>query len=127
MKIHLGPSILCALALLRSETQRHAVRGAYGLLHEEDTPPYPLKGYAQFVDAAHATLDKVEVGGPLIVSALIDSSGKATSVKVYSSPDPRMTAAIKAAFMAAGYSPGLCAGTPCAMNYPFAFEFIPVR
>lgn len=110
-----------------SDSERQSVRRAYALLHEDDTPPYPLKGFGQFVDAAHETLEKVEIGGPLIVSAMIDSAGNASAVKVYASPDPRMTEAIRKVFLEAKYSPGLCAGTPCAMPYPISFEIIPRR
>lgn len=66
---------------------------------------------------------KHQVQGPLTMFVSIDSSGSATSVAVLRSPDPQATKDVAALLMLEEYTPGICKGVPCAMEFPFRVTF----
>ena len=53
----------------------------------------------------------------------VDSQGRAKSVSVLQSPDPKMTQYAAGVLMLETYKPALCDGTPCTMQFPFRITF----
>lgn len=106
-----------------SKLEQRLIRQRYELLAEEDEPPYPLYGTETIMRGFAAGHRHVLELGQLRMNVMIDSSGTPTSVTVFSSPDPIMTKVATFVVMKEKYKPALCAGTPCAMVFPFAMVF----
>lgn len=106
-----------------TKQEQRTVREHYDMLDDADEPPYPEKGaigaYRGFAEAQKRVITE----GELRMNVLVDSSGKASTVTVFSSPDPGITQAATFIALAEKYKPALCAGTPCPMIYPYALKF----
>lgn len=61
--------------------------------------------------------------GLLSLQVMVGSDGKATSVKVLATPAPDLGQAAVRIMMGETYTPGTCAGKPCAMMYPTKYHF----
>ena len=107
-----------------SKAQQRFIRSHYPLLHETDEPPYPLNGTAPIIDFISTALQQMENKkyGVLTMHVLVDSKGFGTTVTVFSSPFPEIGKIAAFAARREMYKPGLCAGTPCAMIYPFSAQ-----
>lgn len=99
------------------------IRRQYEMLHEEDEPPYPVKGTARIYRSVSEGQASLLVSGLLHIEVQIDSSGTPTSVTVHSSPSPEMSRVAAWIVMKEKYKPALCAGKPCAMKFPYQMVF----
>ena len=99
------------------------IRRQYEMLHEEDEPPYPVRGTARIYRSVSEGQAALLVSGLLHIEVQIDSSGTPTSVTVHSSPSPEMSRVAAFVVMKEKYKPALCAGTPCPMKYPYKMVF----
>jgi hypothetical protein len=106
-----------------SQDEQRRVRMQYALLAEEDEPPYPAKGTEGLIRSISAGQKVILTEGLLRMIVMVDSTGIASEVKVFASPDPAMSKVATFVVMTEKYKPALCAGTPCAMVYPFSFQF----
>lgn len=98
-------------------------KSQYENLGADDVPPFPARGLARLYQAMSLVQRKHQVQGPLTMFVSIDSSGSATSVAVLRSPDPQATKDVAALLMLEEYTPGVCKGVPCAMEFPFRVTF----
>ena len=105
-----------------SKEQQQAVRNTYGMLREEDEPPYPVKGKAGLYDDIVEASDILRSLGYLRLTLMIDSTGTPSTVTVFSSPDPQLTKLATSVLMRQKFKPALCAGTPCEMAYEFSLQ-----
>jgi hypothetical protein len=94
---------------------------------ESDEPPFPSKGLKEIYQWVSKAQQKLLVSGLLDIELEIDEKGQAQTVKVYKSPDEKMTQAIAGILMAQSFKPALCQGVPCKMSYPFMIDFKLVR
>ena len=99
--------------------EKDVVRSMY-LLGENDEPPYPVDGMQKIHDAVGKLLGKADGAGPFLIHVKVDSEGKASEVVVPASPSEQLTRSIASLLMKAKYKPGLCAGKPCALDFPFS-------
>lgn len=106
-----------------NDAQRTLVRSWYHLLDASDEPPYPLHGMGGIARAVHAINARNPAEGPLSMVIMIDSTGKAESVKIHLTPDIALSEKAGMVAMLEKYKPALCAGKPCAMAYPYLIEF----
>lgn len=106
-----------------SAEQQDKVKGQYEPMQPGDEPPYPKYGTHAIYEAIQRVQQHLLVDGNLDMVVQIDSEGKATSVAVEASPDPKMTQAAASILMLQQYKPALCGGTPCAMPFPFRVNF----
>ena len=104
--------------------QRNYIKEAYPLMDEADEPPYPLKGEAQLHRWLGEANRRTHTRGLLALTVMVDSEGKAVSVTAYATPDQAMTDFASRLFLLEKFKPALCAGTPCAMAYPFLLNFV---
>lgn len=105
-----------------SKKEQRLIRQRYGLLAEDDEPPYPLYGTENIMRAIATGQHQILALGILRMNVMVDSSGTPVSVTVFTSPDPVMTKVASFAVMKEKYKPALCAGTPCAMIFPFSLR-----
>jgi hypothetical protein len=106
-----------------SEAERNSVRSAYVSMGPNDEPPYPARGYARLSRVMAEVQSKLYLEGMLDIGVMVGSDGRATEVKVYGSPDERLTRIAAAALMSEKYKPAQCNGAPCAQEFPFQFQF----
>jgi hypothetical protein len=106
-----------------SQADQRVVRGFYGLMHEDDEPPYPANGTARIYTALAEAQKAGHARGLLRMNVMVDASGAATAVTVYVTPAPYITRIASALVMKEKYKPALCAGIPCAMVYPYEVVF----
>lgn len=104
--------------------EKDVIRGFYTSMGPADEPPFPDVGLEPLVKALHRAQSKLLVTGDLYLVAEVDPNGEAQSVTVYGSPSPEMTKFAASALLLQKFKPALCAGTPCAQNFPFSLRFV---
>jgi hypothetical protein len=105
--------------------QQQTVRIRYPMLHDDDVPPYPLKGTrnaSQWIYQAREVSNNAR--GVLSLLVTVGSNGKASAVKVIASPDPDLSKAAILIMMSETFSPGTCSGKPCDMIYPVGYNLL---
>jgi len=103
--------------------QQQQFRRHYPVLHPDDTPPYPEKGTAQIFRWLSKAQGKLRIDGVLRAVVDVNAEGKATSIRVFESPDPNLRELIKAIMSEQKFAPAVCSGKPCAMRFPFETRF----
>jgi hypothetical protein len=103
--------------------ERARVRGSYISLAESDEPPFPLEGYAPLLKDVGRIQQKALVTGRAMLIARIDANGEPQTISVFETPDQDISKALAHAIMRTKFKPAICAGAPCAMDYPFLFDF----
>jgi len=98
-------------------------KSQYEDLGPGDTPPFPVRGLKNLYKAMAVVQRKHQARGKLTMFVQIDKTGRATSVSVIASPDPLLTKDVAAIVMLEEYTPALCSGVPCAMDFPFRVSF----
>lgn len=106
-----------------SEQERQGVHRLYPMLHPDDEPPYPARGTAALVAMVSEANYELRVKGLLFANVLVDASGVPTSVQVFKSPSPAMTAVMTILLLKEKFKPALCSGAPCPMAFPFHAQF----
>ncbi len=103
--------------------QQRQVRSQYERMGPEDEPPFPVNGLGPIYKTIAAAQQKLRVEGNLSVAVEVDSLGRALSVSVFQTTDPKMTQFVAAVLMKEAYKPAVCAGSPCTMQFPFRMHF----
>lgn len=105
--------------------EKNRFKSQYQSMADEDEPPFPVDGlgslYKPIIEAVQSLRS---VQGSLDMEVEVDSTGKASSVKVHQSPAPEVTQVAAAALLFHTYKPAICAGRPCAMPFPLRGDFI---
>lgn len=99
------------------------LRAQYERMDPRDEPPFPAHGYASVIRSVTTALHELRIEGLVDIGVIVDADGRASQVKVYSSPDPRLSTVVANALMLANYKPALCRGAPCARELPFRARF----
>ncbi|MEH6437455.1 hypothetical protein [Massilia sp. DD77] len=104
--------------------QQRVVRDAYPALDERDEPPYPLEGTRAFYKATADVYQKfVGLEGSALVYVLVGTDGAPKSASVIGAPHPDLGRYLSMVAMTQRFKPASCAGKPCEMIYPAAFQF----
>jgi len=93
--------------------QKRYYNSAYPALEDGDEPPFPLNGLADIVKVVRAVQQTYRVEGAIDVYVLVDSQGKAITVRTTGRVTPEARHAIAVAAGIVPYKPALCAGQPC--------------
>ena len=105
-----------------SAEQLAVLRATYDKLGENDEPPFPEGGMAwigkEIAKLPHRSL----AHGTIVITVHVDEKGDGRSAAIYKTPDDALAKAIVSIVTVAKYKPAKCAGTPCAMDFPFIFE-----
>lgn len=99
------------------------VKSQYESMAEGDVPPYPLHGPRRIIEATERLQNEFGVSGGLTLAVTISSKGKPLSVEALRSPDDQFAKAVAEVLMLETYTPALCKGVPCQMQYPFRATF----
>jgi hypothetical protein len=103
---------------------REKVRAYYEQLGAYDEPPYPAAGLLPIIDAAREAQASIKAKGSITLVANVDSRGDVTEVRVIDGADPDMATFMGRLITITKFKPARCAGAPCAMPFPFKFEFV---
>ncbi|MES2018205.1 MAG: energy transducer TonB [Pseudomonadota bacterium] len=106
-----------------TKDQQQTLRSDYGMLLEEDEPPYPAAGIGKLYSALGKAQNWLAVDGQLRMVVMVDRSGTPSKVTVFMSPDPKMTEFATEAVMLEKFKPALCSGTPCPMSFAITLNF----
>ena len=106
-----------------SAADKARLRSLYERMDPLDEPPFPARGYGSLIRAVTGVQRELHVEGLVHIGVVVGADGRASQVKVYSSPDPRLTTIVANALMLAHYKPGLCRGAPCIQELPFRARF----
>ncbi|MGK5023715.1 hypothetical protein [Janthinobacterium sp. RB2R34] len=102
--------------------QQALVKSFYEILQEDDAPPYPEKGMVQITRAMGKLISYGHIEGILRANVSINEAGVPQSVTVLKSPDSEAAKLAGSILMLIKYTPGRCAGQPCAMMVPFNYS-----
>lgn len=102
--------------------QQMLVKRRYPVLQDDDVPPYPEKGQLPVFRAMRHLISYGGITGVLRANVSINENGVPQSVAVLESPDSEAAKLAASVFMLTKYTPGRCAGQPCAMVVPFSFS-----
>lgn len=106
-----------------SDTEKARLRAMYQDMAQDDEPPFPARGYGSLMRSMAAVQRKLQMEGMVDMGVIVGPDGRASQVKVYSSPDPKLTTVVANVLMLEKYKPALCHGTPCAQEFPFRSNF----
>lgn len=102
--------------------QQQQVKSNYPILQDDDAPPYPEKGMQEPSYFMSRLISRGDVVGQFHAHVSVDELGVAKSVAMLESPDGESGKLVALMLMQVKYTPGRCAGQPCAMAVPFIFE-----
>ncbi len=107
-----------------SPEEKRSVRSRYANMPAGDEPPYPLDGPAKLYRGATELARRYQVEGELSLVVDINEKGTATGVSVLSNPGQDFVKDVATLLMVQKYKPGICAGQPCRMQYPFGINYL---
>lgn len=110
-----------------SPGQKLLVRDDYPLMDDADEPPYPEHGTQGLMEQVRHKQGTRLATGVAVIYVTVNPDGTAKSALVARTPKQTLTDDIKAILLKEKYKPGLCAGRPCEMVYPFRMSFGVVR
>jgi hypothetical protein len=103
--------------------QQAILKSRYEAIAENDEPPFPVDGLEPLFAAMSKGQKKFAARGVMEIHVAIDDKGDAKAAQVFQSPDAEFTKFAAAVLMLTKYKPGVCAGVPCAMSFPFLMTF----
>ena len=103
--------------------QQALLKSQYEAIADNDEPPFPVDGLEPVFAAISKGQQRFLARGAMEIHVDIDDKGEAKAVRVFKAPDADMTKFAVAVLMLTKYKPGVCAGMPCAMAYPFRMTF----
>lgn len=98
------------------------VRRRYKVLQDGDAPPYPEKGMKLAAIAMQEVVLRTLETGMLRARVHVDEYGVPRSITLLASPGDETRKLAASILMQLKYTPGRCAGQPCAMAVPFDFQ-----
>ncbi|GGC62637.1 energy transducer TonB [Undibacterium terreum] len=105
-----------------SPEQVRNIRSQYLQLKADQEPPYPLQGTRSIYKSIADAQQQMAVTGELLMDVVIDTEGKAESVKVLQSPSQEMSKFASAVLMLQQYKPAICGGKACEMEFPLRMK-----
>jgi hypothetical protein len=103
--------------------QRQMFRAKYSNLGENDEPPFPELGMGPIAREVQKLQQRVLTDGLLVITVHVDENGDAQSVAIYQTPNPSLSKGVAYVVMNTKYKPAKCDGKPCAMDFPYSFNF----
>ena len=94
-------------------------KSQYEAMPPTDEPPFPVDGLGVLNKSVTQGLRGRFESGKLDLKVRIDAQGNATAVSVFASPTPEIARTAASVLMASRFKPAVCAGKPCAMEFPF--------
>lgn len=100
--------------------QKEALHAMYLSLPPGDEPPFPEKGIKPIFNALKNAQQILKARGELNMVVTVGPDGKAIKVENFGNVEnPRMIDVAQQVLLLTKYKPGVCSGTPCAMQFRF--------
>lgn len=106
-----------------TEAQKDQLRGIYEHMGPEDEPPFPKYGLKNLFRGLEQVQTYAQARGLLDVRVMVGPDGVPQNVSVYATPDRDLAKAVAFLLLKEKYKPALCAGKPCAQEFPFRVKF----
>ena len=106
-----------------SPADKAELRAMYESMGPNDEPPFPSTGYSRLMRALAEVRRRVLITGTFDLGVVVGADGRASEIKVYHSPDPKLTTVVANVLMLEKYKPALCNGKPCIQEFPFIVTF----
>ena len=103
--------------------QQQLVKEPYEILQADDVPPYPVFGKAELIRKLSYLAGRADATGSIAARVWVDEKGVPQSVTVERSENKEFSEYFAQALMVTKFTAGRCAGKPCALAVPFAFNF----
>ena len=99
--------------------QKARWKSQYQSMPADDEPPYPLTGPKKVMKAVMKAVQRTDFDGDIEAVVVVRDDGNPDSVSVIKAPTDKLAKFVAQALMVEKYKPAICAGKPCAMEYPF--------
>ncbi|MGV7211242.1 MORN repeat-containing protein [Oxalobacteraceae bacterium A2-2] len=103
--------------------QQQLVRQPYAILQAGDAPPYPVGGMVELSRALSRLGGQMRGRGMLQAQVWVDENGAPQRTAILEAPDKEFGDMVARVLLLVKYTPGRCAGQPCAMAVPFKYMF----
>jgi hypothetical protein len=103
--------------------QKAEFRALYESMPENDEPPFPAEGLKPVFGAIKKAQNVLQAKGELNMAVTVGPDGKATKVEDFGGVNNKdMTQFAGSVLLMTRYTPALCSGTPCTMQFPFRLK-----
>lgn len=99
--------------------EKSRLRQFYVDMAESDEPPFPLHGMAEITREISHRASSAGYHGELRLHVTVDALGNAKSVDFIKYVDLERAKPIARVLVNSKFKPGVCAGRPCEMQFPF--------
>jgi hypothetical protein len=106
-----------------SPEQQAFLKSDYEGLGPDDEPPFPRDGLETVLKAMAEVQRAVPAQGMLTLVVSVDAAGVATDAQALEAPNRDVAYLAAHVLMLEKYKPGICQGSPCAMQYLFRMHF----
>jgi hypothetical protein len=107
-----------------TDAEKAILNENYEKVDPGDEPPFPSDGLKPIYEALYRAQMKLLTEGELKLVVSVGPDGQATTVKALGSPSPEMTRFASSVMLLTRFKPARCHGQPCAMQFPFTFNFV---
>ncbi len=106
-----------------SDDEKAIVRHWFAHLGPQDEPPYPADGLKPILNTMRLGEEKLREQGQLQLLATVAADGHVSQVQIIHAPSEEWGKFASRVLLLTPFKPALCAGTPCAMDFPFEMRF----
>jgi hypothetical protein len=106
-----------------TKEEKDVVRKAYVKLGPNDEPPYPAEGMTGILRDAAKIHQATPEDGLVLMAVNVDATGHAQGVALLRPADQGVAKAFAFVLLRETYKPALCAGSPCAGEFAFEYDF----
>jgi hypothetical protein len=103
--------------------QKAAVDADYETMPAGDEPPFPKYGLGHLVEPANKLFQNQSWDTPFVAAVSVGPDGAAREIKVFRSPDPRVTKVLAALLVKEPFKPAVCGGQACVRDFVLRLEF----
>lgn len=104
--------------------QKSAWKSQYLAMPADDEPPYPVAGTQRTMKAVLKASQKTDSEGEIDAVVVVRDDGVPDSVRVFKAPTSQLGTFVAQALMLEKFKPAVCAGKPCAMEFPFKMRIV---
>lgn len=102
-----------------SPEQKASWKSQYRAMPTDDEPPYPKAGIHGTMKAVLKAAQYTDTDGEISAVVVVRDNGAPDSVRVLKAPSTKLGSFVAQALMLEKFKPAVCAGKPCAMEFPF--------
>lgn len=104
--------------------QRASWKSQYLSMPADDEPPFPVAGIKRTMKAVLKAAQHTDSAGEIDAVVVVRDDGVPDSVTILKAPTPQLGTFVAQALMLEKFKPAICAGKPCAMEFPFKMRIV---